>query len=84
MACGDAAEQTRVVMGNLFAVLAAAGSSPDRIVKTTIYLTNLGDFGEVNRVYAECLGDAKPARATVQVSRLPRDAKVEIEAVALL
>jgi 2-iminobutanoate/2-iminopropanoate deaminase len=53
------------------------------LVKTTIYLTNLDDFSEVNRVYAECLGDVKPARSTVEVSRLPRNARVEIEAVAL-
>jgi 2-iminobutanoate/2-iminopropanoate deaminase len=80
---GKAGEQTRQVMRNLEAILEAAGSGLSRLVKTTIYLTNLDDFSEVNRVYAECLGDVKPARATVEVSRLPRDARVEIEAVAL-
>lgn len=80
---GRAGEQTRQVMRNLEAVLEAAGSGLSRVVKTTIYLTSLDDFSEVNRVYGECLGDAKPARATVEVSRLPREARVEIEAVAL-
>jgi 2-iminobutanoate/2-iminopropanoate deaminase len=80
---GKAGEQTRQVMRNLEAILEAAGSRLSKLVKTTIYLTNLDDFSEVNRVYAECLGDVKPARATVEVSRLPRDARVEIEAVAL-
>ena len=79
----DAGAQTRQAMRNLAAVLEAAGSGLDRVVKTTIYLTDLDDFSEVNRVYGECMGDSKPARATVQVSRLPRDVKVEIEAVAL-
>jgi len=83
MAPGKAGEQTRQVMKNLAAILEAAGSGLSRLVKTTIYLTNLDEFSEVNRVYAECLGDARPARATVEVSRLPRDARVEIEAVAL-
>ncbi len=79
----DAAGQTRQVMANVAAILEAAGSNLGRIVKTTIYLTDLDDFTETNRVYSECMGDAKPARATVQVSRLPRDVRVEIEAVAL-
>ncbi len=80
---GNAGEQTRQVMKNLTAILEAAGSGLSRLVKTTIYLTSLNDFSEVNRVYAECLGEIKPARATVEVSRLPRDVRVEIEAVAL-
>ena len=80
---GKAGEQTRQVMRNLEAILEAAGSGLSKLVKTTIYLTDLDDFSEVNRVYADCLGDVKPARATVEVSRLPRDARVEIEAVAL-
>ncbi len=79
----DAAGQTRQVMANIAAILEAAGGSLHGIVKTTIYLTDLDDFAEVNRVYAECMGEAKPARATVQVSRLPRDVRVEIEAIAL-
>ncbi len=83
MLSGQVGEQTRQVMRNLAAILESAGSGLSKLVRTTIYLTNLDDFSEVNRVYAECLGDVKPARATVEVSRLPRDARVEIEAVAL-
>ncbi len=83
MVSGQVGEQTRQVMRNLAAILESAGSGLSKLVRTTIYLTNLDDFSEVNRVYAECLGDVKPARATVEVSRLPRDARVEIEAVAL-
>ena len=80
---GDAATQTHQVLKNLSAVLVAAGSSLDRVVKTTIFLKDMGDFAEVNRVYGEYLGAARPARATVEVSRLPRDVRVEIEAIAL-
>lgn len=80
---GKVSEQTRQAMKNLASILEAAGSGLPKLVKTTIYLANLDDFSEVNRVYAECLGDVKPARATVEVSRLPRNALVEIEAVAL-
>lgn len=80
---GKMGEQTRQAMKNLASILEAAGSGLPKLVKTTIYLANLDDFSEVNRVYAECLGDVKPARATVEVSRLPRNALVEIEAVAL-
>ncbi len=83
MVSGQVGEQTRQAMRNLAAILESAGSGLSKLVKTTIYLANLDDFSEVNRVYAECLGDVKPARATVEVSRLPRDARVEIEAVAL-
>jgi 2-iminobutanoate/2-iminopropanoate deaminase len=83
IAGNDAAGQTRQVMANIAAILEAAGSNLGGIVKTTIYLTDLDDFAEVNRVYAECMGGTKPARATVQVSRLPRDVRIEIEAVAL-
>ncbi len=80
---GDISAQTRQVMQNLAAILEAAGSGLQKVVKTTIYLTNLDDFSRLNQVYAEFLGDAKPARATVQVARLPREVLVEIEAVAL-
>jgi 2-iminobutanoate/2-iminopropanoate deaminase len=80
---GGVEEQTRQVMKNLAAILAAAGSGLTKVVKTTIFLTNLDDFARVNRIYGEFLGDIKPARATVQVARLPREALVEIEAVAL-
>ncbi len=80
---GDIAAQTRQVMQNLSAILEAAGSGLGKVVKTTIYLTNLDDFSRLNQVYAEFLGAVKPARATVQVARLPREVLVEIEAVAL-
>ncbi|PWI58440.1 RidA family protein [Sulfoacidibacillus thermotolerans] len=80
---GDAAVQTRQVFANLRAVLAAAGSSLDRVVKTTVFVSDLNDFGVVNEVYAEAFGTHRPARSTVQVARLPRDAKVEIELIAL-
>jgi 2-iminobutanoate/2-iminopropanoate deaminase len=80
---GDVAAQTEQVMRNLAAVLRAAGSSTDRIVKTTIYLVDLEDFAAVNVVYGRFVGTPAPARATVQVARLPRDARVEIDAIAL-
>ncbi len=80
---GGVEEQTRQVMKNVRAILEAAGSGLPRIVKTTIFLTNLDDFASVNRIYGEFLGDVKPARATVQVARLPKEVLVEIEAVAL-
>jgi 2-iminobutanoate/2-iminopropanoate deaminase len=75
--------QARQVLKNLGAVLEAAGSSFDRVVKTTIFLRDMNDFGKVNQVYAEFFKAPFPARATVQVARLPRDAGVEIEAIAL-
>jgi 2-iminobutanoate/2-iminopropanoate deaminase len=81
---GDSiAEQTEQVFANLRAILEAAGSGLDRLVKTTVYLTDLGDFGGMNEVYARHVGDAPPARATIEVAALPSGAKVEIEAIAL-
>ena len=77
------AEQTEQVFANLRSILEAAGSGLDRLVKTTVYLTDLGDFGGMNEVYARHVGDAPPARATIEVSALPSGAKVEIEAIAL-
>jgi 2-iminobutanoate/2-iminopropanoate deaminase len=81
---GDVAAQTRQVLANLGAVLAAAGTSLERAVKTTIYLADMNDFAAVNAIYAEAVGTAPPARATVEVSRLPRDVLVEIDAIAAL
>lgn len=78
------ANQTRQVMSNLFAVLAAAGGTPADIVKTTIYLTDLGHFAEMNAAYGDALRGHAPARATVQVSALPLGALVEIEGVAVI
>jgi 2-iminobutanoate/2-iminopropanoate deaminase len=80
----DVQAQARRAMDNLKAVVEAAGSSLDRVVKTTIYLTDLGDFGAVNEVYGGYFGGAPPARATVQVAGLPRGAMVEIDAIALV
>ena len=77
-------EQTEQVFANLRAILEAAGSSLDRLVKTTVYLTDLGDFAGMNEVYARHAGEVPPARATIEVSALPSGAKVEIEAVATL
>jgi 2-iminobutanoate/2-iminopropanoate deaminase len=77
-------EQTEQVMQNLAAILEAAGSGLDKLVKTTVYLTDLADFAGMNDVYARYVGDQPPARATVGISELPSGAKVEIEAVAAL
>jgi 2-iminobutanoate/2-iminopropanoate deaminase len=75
-------EQTRRVLANLAAVLAAAGSEWGRVLRVTVYLADIGDFAAFNRVYAEILGDARPARSTFQVAALPFGARVEIDAVA--
>jgi len=77
-------EQTEQVFANLRAILEEAGSSVDRIVKTTVFLQDLDDFQGMNEVYARHVGDRPPARSTVEVARLPTGALVEIEAVALL
>jgi 2-iminobutanoate/2-iminopropanoate deaminase len=76
-------EQTEKVFDNLQAILEEAGSGLDRIVKTTVFLADLGDFAGMNEVYARRVGRPPPARATVEVSKLPSGAKVEIEAIAL-
>jgi 2-iminobutanoate/2-iminopropanoate deaminase len=76
-------EQTEQVFANLQAILEEAGSGLDRIVKTTVFLIDLGDFGGMNEVYARRVGQPPPARATVEISNLPSGAKVEIEAIAL-
>lgn len=79
----DVAEQTEQVLKNLGAVLNAAGSSLDDVVKTTVFLADMGDFAAMNEVYGRYFSDNKPARATVQAARLPRDARVEIECIAI-
>ena len=81
---GDVVAQAEQVMRNLGAVLAAAGAQWSSVVKTTIFLADMGDFQRVNEVYARHLGDARPARSTVAVAGLPRNVRVEIEAVALV
>ena len=80
---GGIREQTERVMKNLRAVLEAAGSSLDRVVKTTVFLADLNDFVEMNETYGRFFGEVPPARSTVQVSRLPRDVRVEIDVIAL-
>jgi 2-iminobutanoate/2-iminopropanoate deaminase len=80
---GGIAEQTEQVFANLRAILEESGSGLDRLVKTTVYLADLGDFAEMNEVYARHVGEQPPARATIEVSALPSGAKLEIEAIAL-
>ncbi len=80
----DAQAQTHQVMNNLFEVLKEAGSSFDKVVKTTIYLDNMDNFQVVNEVYSSFFERHKPARATVEVSRLPKDVMVEIECIAII
>ncbi len=77
-------EQTERVLANLGAILEEAGSGLDRLVKTTVFLTDLGDFAGMNEVYARHVGSTPPARSTVEVSALPSGALVEIEGIALL
>jgi 2-iminobutanoate/2-iminopropanoate deaminase len=79
---GGIAEQTARALENLRAVLAAAGSSPSEVVKTTVFLVNMSDFGAMNDVYGRFFGDHRPARSTVAVAALPRGAQVEIEVIA--
>ena len=81
---GGINEQTRQVLENLKAVLAAAGSSLDQVVKATVFLKNMADFPAMNEIYGEYFGSAKPARSTVAVAELPRGALVEIDLVALV
>ncbi len=76
-------EQTDQVLKNLGEVLRAAGSSLDNVVKTTVFLADMGDFAEMNEVYGRYFNENKPARATVQAARLPKDARVEIDCIAL-
>jgi len=79
----DIAAQTQQVMKNLKTILHAAGSSLELAVKTTVFLANLDDFPRFNQVYAEFLGAAKPARATLEVSRLPKGVLLQVDAIAL-
>lgn len=79
---GDITAQAEQVIANLRAVLAAAGAKMDDVVKTTVFLKDWDDFAAMNKVYEQAFGSHKPARSTVEVARLPRDFKVEIEAIA--
>jgi len=80
----DVAEQTEQVLKNLSAVLEAAGASLNDVVKTTVFLADMNDFAAMNEVYTRYFSENKPARATVQAARLPRDARVEIECIAVV
>jgi 2-iminobutanoate/2-iminopropanoate deaminase len=79
---GDVQTEARLVLKNLAAVLDAAGSGLDQAIKVTVFLKDLGDFAAVNKVYEEAFGQHRPARACVEVARLPRDVRVEIDCVA--
>ncbi|MBX3294600.1 MAG: RidA family protein [Acidobacteria bacterium] len=81
---GDVSEQTEQVFKNLIAVLEAAGASLESVVKTTVFLADMNDFAAMNEVYGRYFVTNKPARATVQAARLPRDARVEIECIAMV
>ena len=81
---GDIAAQTHRVFKNLSAILEAAGATLDHVVRTTVYLADMDDFTAMNAVYATYFSTPAPARATVQAARLPRDARVEIDAIASL
>ncbi|HLL21782.1 MAG TPA: RidA family protein [Kofleriaceae bacterium] len=83
MVDGDVAAQTQQVLSNLGAVLASAGATFANVVKTTIFLADMSDFAAVNAVYGEKFPTDAPARATVQAARLPRDSRVEIDAIAI-
>jgi 2-iminobutanoate/2-iminopropanoate deaminase len=81
---GSVADQTRLALSNLRAVLEAAGSSMEQVVKAGVFLKDLSDFNEMNKVYAEFFPENPPARACVEVSRLPKDVDVEIDCIGLL
>ena len=81
---GDVAAQTDRVLQNIRAILEEAGTSLAKVVKTTVFLTDMDDFAAMNEVYARYFGDHRPARSTVQAARLPKDVRVEIEAVAVV
>jgi 2-iminobutanoate/2-iminopropanoate deaminase len=81
---GDIAAQAEQVMKNLTALLRAAGASFTNVVRTTVYLADMNDFAAMNEVYSRYIIDPPPARATVQVARLPRDVKIEVDAIAVL
>jgi 2-iminobutanoate/2-iminopropanoate deaminase len=84
MVAGDIAAQTDQVMRNLAALLEAAGAGFEHVVRTTVFLSDLNEFAGMNEVYARYVVDPPPARATVQVARLPRDVKVEIDLIAVV
>lgn len=84
LVAGSMADQTKQSLSNLKGVIEAAGSSMDKVVKCTVFLKNMDDFSEMNAEYAKWFSDPPPARAAVEVARLPRDVDIEIEAIVLL
>lgn len=84
MVTGSITDQTKQSLSNVKGVIEAAGSSLDKVVKCTVFLKNMDDFSEMNAEYAKWFGDPPPARAAVEVARLPKDVDIEIEAIALL
>ncbi len=84
LVAGDIAVQTERVLQNLSGVLEAAGASLASVIKTTVFLRDLGEFAAMNEVYARFFGDHRPARSTVQVARLPRDCGIEIDCIAAI
>ena len=84
MVSGSITDQTKQSLKNIKAVLEAAGSSMDKVVKVSVFLKDMDDFSEMNSEYAKWFGDSPPARAAVQVARLPKDVDIEIEAIAVL
>lgn len=82
MVPGDIAVQTKRVLENLRALLESAGSGMENVLKTTVYMADLSEFGRMNEVYATFFPGVKPARSTIEVSRLPKDARIEIDAIA--
>ncbi|KAI8914245.1 Endoribonuclease L-PSP/chorismate mutase-like protein [Gorgonomyces haynaldii] len=81
---GGIKQETRQSLLNMKAVLEAAGTGLDNVIKTTVFLKDMNDFGAMNEIYSEIFGTARPARSAVEVARLPRDAKVEIECIAVV
>jgi 2-iminobutanoate/2-iminopropanoate deaminase len=81
---GNIKEQSRKVLDNLTSILNSSGSDLKRVIKTTVFLKHMTDFTEMNEIYSEYFGESKPARSTVAVNRLPKDALVEIEAIAYI
>lgn len=81
---GSVAEQTNQILKNIAAILREAGTELNNVIKTTVYLKDMNDFDEMNKVYAEHFNNNKPARATVQVARLPKDVSIEIDAIAAI
>ncbi|MCX7878101.1 MAG: RidA family protein [Ignavibacteria bacterium] len=79
---GNIKEQTRKVLENIEQILLSAGSSLSKVIKTTVFIRNMDDFADMNEVYKNFFGETKPARSTVEVSRLPKDALIEIEVIA--